>query len=199
MFGPPGAGKGTQAKRIVHERGLIELSTGQMLRSAKASGSELGKRVAAIMDRGERAPDDIVIELIAEALETNKRASGFIFDGFPRTVAQAAELDLLLRCKRKKIDRVINLEADKEALLARIVKRFEKSGRADDNPESFKVRYAAYERDTAPVPSYYVDKSVPQNIDGMASIEYIAADIAQALATHTPKPRGFLFSGWRGA
>jgi len=198
MFGPPGAGKGTQAQRLVEQRGLVQLSTGEMLRAAKASGSELGQKVAGIMDRGELVSDEVVIELIADALDSNTKAPGFIFDGFPRTLAQAEALDGLLKRKRQKIQCVINLEADPNALLDRIVKRFADTGRADDNPESFKIRYAAYERDTAPVLPFYANKGVLKNVDGMASIEGISAAIAKVIDESTPKRGGSsLFNWWR--
>jgi adenylate kinase len=198
MFGPPGAGKGTQATRLVEQRGLIQLSTGEMLRAARASGSELGQKVAGIMDRGELVSDEIVIELIADALDRHGKAPGFIFDGFPRTLAQAEALDGLLKRKKQKIHCVINLEADQNALLDRVVKRFAESGRADDNPESFKIRYAAYERDTAPVLGFYADKGVLQNIDGMASIDGIGAAIAKVIEESTPKyASSGLFNWWR--
>ena len=193
LFGPPGAGKGTQAKRLVEERGYIQLSTGDMLRAARASGSEIGRRVAAIMDRGELVSDAIVIELIENALDRHKTAPGFIFDGFPRTLAQAVALDALLARKRRKIDCVLSLEAGQAALLDRVVKRFAESGRADDNPESFRIRFAAYERDTAPVLTFYADHKVLKNIDGMTSVESIAAEIAKAVDAVTPAQRPSFF------
>jgi adenylate kinase len=181
LFGPPGAGKGTQAQRLVSERGFVQLSTGDMLRAARKSGSELGQRVAAIMDSGSLVSDGIVIELIEDALEANKGAPGFIFDGFPRTLAQAKALDDLLARKSQKIDSVIRLEVDETALLARITKRFEESGRADDNPESFKVRLKAYSEQTAPLVPYYQAQGKLAPVDGMAQIEQVAASIAKAL------------------
>jgi adenylate kinase len=139
LFGPPAAGKGTQARRLVQERGYIQLSTGDMLRAARASGSELGKRVAAIMDSGALVSDDIVNALIDEQLAAHSRAPGFIFDGYPRTLAQARALDELLARRAGAIDLVIRLEVDDAALIARIAKRFHDEGRADDNPDAFKV------------------------------------------------------------
>lgn len=181
LFGPPAAGKGTQAKKLVAERGFIQLSTGDMLRAARASGSELGKTVAGIMDAGGLVTDEIVISLIAEQLEANPDAS-FIFDGFPRTVAQAEALDKLLAAKGQKIDKVIRLVVDDKALLARVTIRFEEQGRADDNPETFSKRLDAYNSQTAPLLPYYSDKGIISEVDGMASIDAVAAAIDSALA-----------------
>jgi adenylate kinase len=181
LFGPPGAGKGTQAKRLVDERGFIQLSTGDMLRAARASGSDVGKRVAGIMDRGELVPDAVVIELIEQAIDRDKSAPGFIFDGFPRTLAQAEALEALLARKGQKIDCVLSLEVDQAALLERVTKRFAESGRTDDNPETFKVRFAAYLRDTAPLLPHYRAHGALQSLDGMASIDEVSGAIARAL------------------
>lgn len=181
LFGPPGAGKGTQAKRLVDGRGYVQLSTGDMLRAAKASGSELGQRVAAIMDSGTLVSDAIVIELIDDAIARHAGAPGFIFDGFPRTVAQAEALDAMLAARGEAIDLVVSLEADKDAVLARIVKRFAESGRADDNPESFKVRYSQYERDTLPLLPVYVAQGKVVSIDGMADMDAVSAAVSTAI------------------
>lgn len=181
LFGPPAAGKGTQAKKLVAERGFIQLSTGDMLRAARASGSELGQKVADIMDAGGLVTDEIVISLIAEQLENNPNAS-FIFDGFPRTVAQAEALDKLLEAKGQKIDKVIRLVVDDKALLARVTTRFEEQGRADDNPETFSKRLDAYNAQTAPLLPYYADRGVITEVDGMASIDEVASSIDAALA-----------------
>ena len=182
LFGPPAAGKGTQAKRLVEQRGMVQLSTGDMLRAAKASGTELGQRVAGIMDRGELVSDGIVIELIEERLPQTEGAGGAIFDGFPRTLAQAQALDILLKERGKKIDLVVQLKVDDAALLERIAGRFLAEGRPDDNPESFKVRLSAYNNQTAPLLPYYEGQGKLVEIDGMASIEDVAAGIDQALA-----------------
>ncbi|MGQ0533511.1 MAG: adenylate kinase [Caulobacteraceae bacterium] len=181
LFGPPAAGKGTQAKRLTAERGYVQLSTGDMLRAARKSGSELGQRVAAIMDAGSLVSDEIVIALIEDALAQNKSAPGFIFDGFPRTVAQAEALDVMLAKHGQQIDRVVRLEVDPQKLMDRVAKRFAEEGRADDNPESFKVRLDAYLAQTAPLVAYYEDQGKLVSVDGMAGIEDVARAIAVAI------------------
>lgn len=181
LFGPPAAGKGTQAKRLVETRKMVQLSTGDMLRAAIASGSELGKRVEGVMQRGELVTDDIVIALIDEVLTAAEDAGGAIFDGFPRTLAQAESLDAMLAERGKRIDLVIRLKVDDEALLKRVAGRFAESGRPDDNPESFKVRLAAYNDQTAPLLPYYQTHNKLVELDGMGSIEQVAAAIDQAL------------------
>lgn len=182
LFGPPAAGKGTQAKRLVAERNFVQLSTGDMLRAARKSGSELGQKVAAIMDSGSLVSDEIVIALIEDAIASNKGAAGFIFDGFPRTVAQAEALDAMLAKHGKKIDRVVRLEVDSQQLMDRIAKRFAEEGRADDNPESYKVRLDAYFAQTAPLVPYYEKSGTLVSVDGMADVESVAAGINKALA-----------------
>lgn len=182
LFGPPAAGKGTQAKRLTAERGYVQLSTGDMLRAARKSGSELGLRVAAIMDSGSLVSDEIVIALIEEALAANTSAPGFIFDGFPRTTAQAEALDAMLAKHGKQIDRVVRLEVDSQQLLERVARRFADEGRADDNPESYKVRLDAYIAQTAPLIPYYEAQGKLRGVDGMADIDTVANSIAAALA-----------------
>ena len=181
LFGPPAAGKGTQAKTLVSERGLIQLSTGDMLRAARASGTELGKKVAGIMDSGQLVSDEIVIALIEEQLDSNPNAAGFIFDGFPRTVPQAKALDETLKKRGQKVDSVIRLCVEDESIISRITKRFEEQGRTDDNPETFKKRLAAYHENTAPLLPYYSAQGKLTEVDGMAAIETVSASVAQVL------------------
>ncbi|HSV03513.1 MAG TPA: adenylate kinase [Phenylobacterium sp.] len=182
LFGPPAAGKGTQARRLVETRRMVQLSTGDMLRAAIASGSELGKRVAGIMQRGELVSDDIVISLIEERLPEADAAGGAIFDGFPRTLAQAQALDIMLERRGSRIDLVLRLKVDDEALMQRVAGRFAESGRPDDNPESFKVRLSAYNDQTAPLLPYYENQKKLLEIDGMGSIDQVAAALDEALA-----------------
>ena len=181
LFGPPAAGKGTQAKRLVETRGMVQLSTGDMLRAAIASGSDLGLKVKDVLARGDLVTDEIVIALIEARLPESEAAGGAIFDGFPRTVAQAEALDAMLARKGAKIDRVVRLKVDDEALLERVARRYAEQGRPDDNPESFKVRLVAYNRNTAPLLPYYDDKGLLSEIDGMGSVDAVAASIDAAL------------------
>jgi adenylate kinase len=183
LFGPPAAGKGTQAKRLVAERGLVQLSTGDMLRAARSSGTALGKRVAGIMDRGELVSDEIVIALIEEQLEANKAAPGFIFDGFPRTVPQAEALDALLVGHGQSVTVVIRLKVDDEALVSRMVGRAAETGgtRADDTEEVFRKRLDVYNEQTAPLLPFYGAQGKLVEIDGMADIDTVSDIIAQTL------------------
>lgn len=181
LFGPPGCGKGTQAKRLVTERGWVQLSTGDMLRAAIASGSELGNRVKAIVDGGSLVPDEIVIELIEERLPEAEAAGGAIFDGFPRTVAQAEALDAALAKRGSQVDAVVRLLVDDTELVARMEKRAAEEGRADDNIDAFKVRLKAYRDQTAPLLPFYADQGKLKEVEGMGSMEDVAARIASAL------------------
>ncbi|MEL7032998.1 MAG: adenylate kinase [Pseudomonadota bacterium] len=181
LFGPPAAGKGTQAKKLVAERGYIQLSTGDMLRAAVASGSELGNKVKSILESGALVSDDIVIALIDDQLNQNEGAAGFIYDGFPRTVGQAEALDELLESRGTQVDCVIRLVVDEQALLARVTKRFEEQGRKDDNPETFSVRLEKYNADTAPLVPIYAERGILREVDGMASIDEVSGGIDAAL------------------
>ena len=181
LFGPPAAGKGTQAKRLVDTRGMVQLSTGDILRAAIASGSELGRQVEGIMARGELVTDAIVIGLIEARLPEVEKVGGAIYDGFPRTLAQARALDEMLAGRGRRIDLVIRLKVDEAALKARIAGRFAESGRPDDNPESFEKRLIAYNRDTAPLLPYYATQGRLVEIDGMASPDEVSAEIDRVL------------------
>ena len=181
LFGPPAAGKGTQAKIITKDRGLLQLSTGDMLRAARKSGSDLGNRVAGIMDRGDLVSDEIVIALIEEQIDNNKEAAGFIFDGFPRTIAQAKALDASLETRNMSVDGVIRLCVDDNVLIGRIEKRAIEEGRADDNVESFKIRRGNYNEQTAPLLPFYAKQGKLTEVDGLADIETVAASVAHVL------------------
>jgi adenylate kinase len=181
LFGPPAAGKGTQAKRLVSERGYVQLSTGDMLRAAVASGSPLGLKVKDLMDSGGLVPDSVVVDLIREALPATERAGGAIFDGFPRTLAQAQALDVMLAEGGKRIDRVVRLKVDDKSLVERIVLRFAESGRPDDNPDTFKVRLEAYNAQTAPLLPYYAGQGKLVEVDGMADIVTVGRAVDAAL------------------
>ena len=186
LLGPPGAGKGTQAQMLVESRDMIQLSTGDMLREAKASGSEMGKIVADVMARGDLVTDDIVIGLIRERLQGDKKG-GFIFDGFPRTLAQADALDALLDEQDEALDAVVEMRVDDETLVARIVGRAEEAraagqeARADDNAESVRQRLMEYYKKTAPLIGYYHAKGQLAPVDGMGSMDEVKAAIAAAL------------------
>lgn len=182
LFGPPAAGKGTQAKRLVAQRGMVQLSTGDMLRAAIAAGTELGLKVKDILATGGLVSDEIVIDLIKANLPAAEAAGGAIFDGFPRTVAQAEALDAMLGERGAKIDKVVRLKVDEAALVARIEKRFADEGRSDDNPEAYKVRLAAYNAQTAPLLPYYAAQAKLFEVDGMGLVDAVAAHIDAALA-----------------
>lgn len=187
LLGPPGAGKGTQAAMLVDERNMVQLSTGDMLRAARASGTEMGKMVAGVMDRGELVTDEIVIGLIEEQLDTHGPDTGFIFDGFPRTLAQADALGDLLAQKGRSLDTVIELRVDDEVLVDRILNRAKEAvaaggkARADDNEESLKTRLMAYYKDTSPLIGYYYATKKLQSVDGLASIDDVKTSIGGAL------------------
>ncbi len=186
LLGPPGAGKGTQAQKLVEERNMVQLSTGDMLREARTSGTEMGKKVAAVMDAGNLVTDEIVIGLIREKLEQGA-AGGFIFDGFPRTLAQADALGGLLSEMGQKLDAVIELQVDDEVLVSRIVGRAEAAAaagqpvRADDNEDALRVRLAAYYKQTSPLIGYYYAKGGLKSVDGLASMDDVAKSIADIL------------------
>lgn len=184
LLGPPGAGKGTQAKKLEDKYGLKQLSTGDMIRAEMAAESELGKKVKAIVDGGNLVSDDIVIEMIAKRIEQPDCANGVIFDGFPRTVAQAEALDKMLVAKGRSLTAVIELSVDEEALVDRLNTRIAetkaagKEVRADDNEETLRNRLKVYREQTAPIIPYYEKKNMLKKIDGMQGID----DVARAIA-----------------
>lgn len=208
LLGPPGAGKGTQARRLVEERGFVQLSTGDMLREARTSGTEMGKVVAEVMDKGQLVTDEIVIGLIREKLETEK-AAGFIFDGFPRTLPQADALEALLSAMGQKIDAVVEMQVDDAALVDRISGRYtcgncgevyhdttkptkvegvcDQCGstdlrrRADDNADALKTRLLEYYKKTSPLIGYYYAKGKLNPVDGLAEIEDVAGAVARIM------------------
>lgn len=209
LIGPPGAGKGTQAKEIEKRHGVVQLSTGDMLRAAVKSGSDIGRRAKAVMDKGQLVSDDIVTKIVAERIDEPDCKNGFILDGFPRTLPQAAALEAILEAKGRRIDAVIELKVDDQKLLERIVGRFTcaKCGtgyhekfkrpradgvcdvcgskdftrRADDNAETVRTRLMAYYRETAPIIGYYFTKELLKPIDAMAPIDDVTKKIAAAL------------------
>lgn len=209
LLGPPGAGKGTQAKMIGEARGLVQLSTGDMLRAAVAAGTEVGRQAKDVMERGELVSDDIVIGLISDRIDSGDCGNGFILDGFPRTVAQAEALDELLAAKGKSLNAVIEMKVDDELLVQRVTGRFtcvrcgegyhetfkrpkvegvcDKCGgaefrrREDDTEETVRGRLAAYHRQTAPLIDYYADSGKLKSVDGMADIASVNRQIEGVL------------------
>ncbi len=209
LLGPPGAGKGTQAKRIEQTHGLVQLSTGDMLRATVASGGELGRKAKEIMDAGQLMPDDLMVAMISERIDQPDCANGFILDGFPRTSAQAEALDAMLGEKGLKLDSVIEIKVDEEALVGRITGRFtcascgagyhdtfqrpevegvcDRCGasefvrRDDDNEETVRSRLDAYRSQTVPILPYYAERGVLQGVDGMAEIDAVTRQIEEAL------------------
>ena len=214
LFGPPGAGKGTQAQRLQDKRGLVQLSSGDMLRAAVAYGSEVGKAAKKLMDAGQLVPDDIMIRMIAERIDQPEARRGFVLDGFPRTTGQAQALDDMLAKKQLKIDHVVEMKVNDEALIDRISGRYscarcgavyhdtfhrpkqakicDKCGsgdfkrRSDDRAETVRARLQAYHKETAPLLPYYRNKGLLRSVDGMAEIDQVASAIDSVLgkATH---------------
>ncbi len=190
FLGPPGAGKGTQAARIVAKHGIPQLSTGDMLRAAVAAQTPVGVKAKAVMDAGGLVSDEIVIGIVADRIEEPDCKKGFILDGFPRTLAQAQALDAMLASKGLSLDTVLELKVDQSKLVDRIVKRAEEAKaagqpvRKDDDPEVFKTRLEAYNRDTAVVSPYYAARGQVIDIDGMQPIDDVTAAIEKALVGH---------------
>jgi adenylate kinase len=193
LLGPPGAGKGTQAQRLIAKHGIVQLSTGDMLRAAVAAGTPVGLRAKSIMERGELVPDDVVVAIIADRIGQPDAKHGFVLDGFPRTVPQAEVLDRLLTERGLELDAVMELKVDEGILLQRIEKRVaemtarREKVRADDNPEVLKGRLSAYRAQTAPLVDYYAGKGMLKTVDGMASIDDVTAAIAGHLEPVKPR------------
>ena len=209
LLGPPGSGKGTQAKRIEQIHGITQLATGDMLRSATLSGGELGLRVKSIMDSGQLVPDDIIIDMIADRIDQPDCRNGFVLDGFPRTLAQARALDQMLAKRSRRLDHVIEFEVDEAALVDRLAGRFtcQQCGasyherdnrpkvdgvcdvcgaceficRADDRPETVKARLDVYHRQTAPILPYYRERDILRRVNGMAEIDSVTRAIEKIL------------------
>lgn len=195
IFGPPGSGKGTQAKIIQEQRGLPQLSTGEMLRAAIAAKTELGKKVEGILAKGDLVPDDIVIGIISERYDQPDCKNGAVFDGFPRTIPQAEALDKMLAKRKKQIDLVVELKVKDEVLLKRVEQRIKESGgatRADDTPETLKARLAVYYKNTAPLLDYYKRQGKLSTVDGMLPIAEVTGRIG-ALIEAKAKPGWSLF------
>lgn len=193
LLGPPGAGKGTQAQRLVDRHGIPQLSTGDMLRAAVKAGTEVGKRAKEVMDAGQLVSDEIVNQIVSDRIDEPDAAKGFILDGYPRTVPQAEALTRILAGKGQELDAVIELKVDESALLKRMEKRVAEtvaSGgqvRADDNPESFKKRLNEYREKTAPLSAYYAGTGQLKTVDGMADIDVVTAEIEQIVAAAADK------------
>lgn len=188
FFGPPAAGKGTQAKIIQQQYGLQQLSTGDMLREEIAAGTELGKKAKHLMDQGKPVPDKVVIDMIAKRLDSPECAKGVIFDGFPRTVAQAEALDALLAERGKKIDIVMELDVDQDKIIERMKKRAAEEGRSDDNVEALKIRLQQYNDYSAKVLPYYRAQGVVPKINGNKPVEGVTAQITDILAGKVSAP-----------
>jgi len=182
LLGAPGAGKGTQAERLVGKLGVPKISTGDALRQAVASGSELGLRVRGTMERGELVGDEIVIAVVRERLSRPDARSGFVLDGFPRTVKQAEALDRILSELGTALQRCVALGVDEDAVVERLLKRARIEGRSDDNAETIRNRIRVYRRETAPLIDYYRASSLLREVDGMGSVEAVGQAIEEALA-----------------
>jgi len=196
LFGAPGAGKGTQAQRLVEKHGIVQLSTGEMLRAAVRAGTPVGRRAKDIMDHGGLVPDEVVIAIVSDRIDEPDAHNGFVLDGFPRTVAQAQALDAMLTQKGATLDAAIKLKVDESILLKRITTRVEEmkargeAVRADDNATALQKRLHAYRAQTAPVIDYYAKKGLLHSVDGMAPIAAVTEAIDAVLAQHGAADKG---------
>ena len=182
IFGPPGSGKGTQSVKLAEKFNLMHLSTGDMLRAEIAAGSELGKRMSTIMSKGELVPDEVVIEMIASKIDSTKGKAGFLFDGFPRTVAQTEALEKMLNTRGMKIDSMLVLDVEHDELVKRLILRAEASGRPDDkDPAVIENRIDVYKEKTEPIIDYCRKKGIYQPVNGVGSIEDIFARLSEKI------------------
>lgn len=187
LLGPPGAGKGTQASRIGEKPDIPHLSTGEMLRAAVRSGTDIGKTADAVMERGELVPDELIVAVVIERIAQPDATHGFVLDGFPRTIAQAEAFDDLLHAARLTLDHAIELKIDEKILLDRILNRAREAhqagaiARGDDNREALEVRLGVYNQQTAPLIEYYRSKSILRTIDGLQAVDDVQADILKAV------------------
>lgn len=187
LLGPPGAGKGTQSQRLVKKHGIVQLSTGDMLRAAITAGTPIGQKAKDIMARGDLVPDDVVVGIISDRINEPDAGRGFVLDGFPRTVKQAEALDGLLDKMGLKLDGVVELKVDEGILLKRIAKRHAdmqsrgEAARPDDNPEAFETRLGAYREQTAPLIDYYRRRGALRSVDGMAGVDDVSRSIDAVL------------------
>jgi len=194
LLGPPGAGKGTQAQALVARYGIVQLSTGDMLRAAVAAGTPIGLKAKDIMARGALVPDDVVVQIVSDRIDQADARNGFILDGFPRTVPQAEALDRMLAQKGLRLDAVVELKVDPDILVRRIANRVEQMKargealRPDDNPEVLRKRLDAYRDQTAPLTAHYAGKGALRTVDGMAPIEDVTAALGRALADAAFRP-----------
>jgi adenylate kinase len=206
LLGPPGAGKGTQAQRLVKKYGIVQLSTGDMLRAAVVAGTPVGLKAKAIMERGDLVPDEVVVAIIADRVGQPDAGRGFVLDGFPRTVPQAQALDRLLAERGLKLDGVVELKVDEGILLKRIENRVAEMAargeklRADDNPDVLKGRLVAYRAQTAPLAGYFASRGMLKSVDGMATVDEVSAAIDRLLAAKAAvKPAGRRSAGRKPA
>ena len=184
MLGPPGAGKGTQAERLVEKYDIVQLSTGEMLRAAVDAGTEIGLKAKSIMDRGDLVSDEIMVSIISDRVDEKDCKNGFILDGFPRTISQAEALESLLERKEIGLDAVIELEVNDEILVDRIMNRINSNteARSDDNVETLKNRLEVYHKQTAPLSEFYQERGMLKTVDGMLSITEVSKQVDEILA-----------------
>lgn len=183
IFGAPGSGKGTQSERIVEKYGLNHISTGDVLRAEIKNGTELGKTAKGYIDQGQLIPDELMIDILASVFDSFKESKGVIFDGFPRTIAQAEALKKMLSDRKQAVSIMLNLEVPEDELMTRLIKRGKESGRADDNEETIKKRLVVYHSQTAPLIDWYKKEGLHHHINGLGTMEGIFGDICKEIET----------------